>query len=357
MMPEYIHKILESALQAPSGENSQPWKFRVVGTTIEHYHNPQSDTSIYNYKNRGSFVAHGAAIENMCIAAAALGYKATVSLFPASDNPDYIARITITPSPSSDQSAKKLYSTIALRTSNRKPYTQVPLRPEHAEELLLVAQSYEQLGIKYQRIIEREKIVQLANVGATNEEIMLQNKLLHEFFFNHLTWTKEEDTQKKVGFFIQTLELPFPVQILFKLIRHWWAMAFLIKVGFPKAVRASNAITDAAAAEFGVLTTENNTPEDYIHTGRLLERLWLTASLNGLQVQILTGTIYLYYAQEGDRNVFSQQERSLLDTQISILRSMLYKERATVTCMFRIGYGPTATSRAARYTVEECLLE
>ena len=32
-----IRTILEAAIQAPSGENAQPWSFRVSGTTIELY--------------------------------------------------------------------------------------------------------------------------------------------------------------------------------------------------------------------------------------------------------------------------------------------------------------------------------
>lgn len=54
---ESIQKILEIAVNAPSGENCQPWRFRVEGEKIWVYNNPESDQSLYNYAQCGSLVA------------------------------------------------------------------------------------------------------------------------------------------------------------------------------------------------------------------------------------------------------------------------------------------------------------
>ncbi len=354
-LESHIQTILEAALQAPSGENSQPWKFSVHGNTIELYNDEASDLSLYNDSNRGSYVAHGAAIENICIAASATGYRASVTLFPRPGNGEPIASIILTPHAAKNIEDIKLYECIPVRTSNRKPYKKEPLKPEHEAALSAAVQT---LGatVLYKRITSPQQMYAMAVVGATNEEVMLQNKSLHQFFFSHLTWSIEEDAKKKVGFFIRTLELPMPVRGLFKLIRHWSVMKVCIALGFPKVVQKANAATNFSAAEFGLLTTRGDTPQDFVATGRTLQRIWLTATSLGVEMQVLTGTIFLDFAHKAHPEAFSTHEKSLIHTQIETLYSMLTNKREVVTCMFRIGYGESPSARATRYTLEERLM-
>lgn len=67
---EVIQKILEAGAQAPSGSNSQPWRFEVAGGTISIIMLPEKDHPILNFRNRGTLLAHRALIENIVIAAA-----------------------------------------------------------------------------------------------------------------------------------------------------------------------------------------------------------------------------------------------------------------------------------------------
>lgn len=63
---EDIKKILEAAVQAPSGDNSQPWRFEIRDRDgeIRIFNIPERDKSLYNYGQMASCVAHGALIEN-----------------------------------------------------------------------------------------------------------------------------------------------------------------------------------------------------------------------------------------------------------------------------------------------------
>jgi hypothetical protein len=354
-IPEPARTIIEAALQAPSGENSQPWLFQIGDYAIELFHDTQSDTSLYNYENRGSLVAHGAAIENMCISAASLGLTAEVLLFPDTKNPTHIATLRFSPAVP-DSESKRLSAAIFERTSNRKPYKKEMLAHEHVDALESAALPFASQGLRYHRVTDPEHIKALGVVAATNEEVMLQNKQLHQFFFSHLLWTKEEDEQKKVGFYIKTLELPPPVQALFRLIRHWSIMSLFIRMGFPKMVRVTNAKNDAAAGEFGIITAKNDTPEALVYTGRMVQRIWLTATTHRLQMQLMTGTLFLYHTTQKNPDAFSVHELQLLETQMEKLYSMLEKKRDVAVCMFRVGYGERASARALRYTPEERLV-
>ena len=77
-MEETIRKILEESVYAPSGENCQPWKFAVDGSSIHIFNVPEADTSLYNFEQKGSYVAHGALIETIVIVALKYDYKPNV---------------------------------------------------------------------------------------------------------------------------------------------------------------------------------------------------------------------------------------------------------------------------------------
>src|SRR3990167_10630915 len=75
-MPPHIERILTAANSAPSGENCQPWRFVVSGDTVDVYLRPERDKSAYNWGQRGSLMACGAALENLVLAAGQGGYHA-----------------------------------------------------------------------------------------------------------------------------------------------------------------------------------------------------------------------------------------------------------------------------------------
>ena len=115
-MVEDIKKIIEIAVNAPSGENVQPWKFRIKDDELYVYNIPERDQSPYNFMQRGSLVAHGALIENILIASSPIGLEANVSLFPDGSKEDLIAVVSFSKSTPKDES---LFEYITKRSTNR----------------------------------------------------------------------------------------------------------------------------------------------------------------------------------------------------------------------------------------------
>lgn len=52
-MEEIIRQIIEAGIRAPSGENSQPWRFLLKGDLIELYNLPERDESLYKWITGG----------------------------------------------------------------------------------------------------------------------------------------------------------------------------------------------------------------------------------------------------------------------------------------------------------------
>ncbi len=87
--PEF-ERILTAGNSAPSGENCQPWHFVVRGASIEVHLLPERDQSAYAWGQRASYLANGAAIENMVIAASAEGYRVIVNYFPTPNDANHV---------------------------------------------------------------------------------------------------------------------------------------------------------------------------------------------------------------------------------------------------------------------------
>ena len=354
-MEEHTRRIIEAGIRAPSGENAQPWRFRVEQNSIELLDDPKSDTSLYNLRRRGTLIAMGAAIENMTHAANSLGHRVSLESFPQGENDPLVARLSLHENKDKGVRNGGLTRAIGQRTTNRKPYRLDVLKSEDVNALQEAAEVFAESGVGLVRVTDRDAIKRLAIVGSTNERVMLGNRELHAFFFQHLTWTKEEDDRIKRGFYIKTLELPLPIEKLFRAFSFWPLMRVLKSIGFTALVGKGNAQTYASSGEIGLITIPADEPSHYLVAGRLFERLWLTATLRGLALQPLTGTIYLGYAIQEAPTHFSREERARIVRQVGVARELCGQSRIAI--MYRIGYPLSPPSaRAARFPVESLLV-
>jgi nitroreductase len=118
-----------AAVRAPSIHNTQPWKFRLLDGTIEVYADRSRQLTVTDPDGTAMRVSCGAAIFNLRLAFAHLGYRADVRLLPDQHDTDLVARVTAdTPGPATPAQAA-LYTAIGKRHSNRHPFldTAVPL--------------------------------------------------------------------------------------------------------------------------------------------------------------------------------------------------------------------------------------
>jgi len=221
-----LRTLIEAAVQAPSGENAQPWLFEasrsqpgVLGICID----PVRRASPYSWGDRSSYVAIGAALENIILAASQLGKRVSATYFPDPADATRVVRLQITDD--LNVQPDSLASAIANRVTNRKKYKSTPLTPVERDALVgSIA------GSHYARLVlteDKKEIEELTRAATTNEHIMLANTALHSYFFGHINWTRAEDERNKVGFYVKTLELPPPAAIGFKLMRVWKRALFL----------------------------------------------------------------------------------------------------------------------------------
>jgi hypothetical protein len=185
---------------------------------------------------------------------------------------------------------------------------------------------------------------------------MLDNESIHGFFFNHINWNKKEDDEKKIGFYIETLELPPPAKMMFSVIKNWSVAKILNKVGFNKLVGKQNAAINDSSSAIGIIVAEGSTPIDYVKTGRVMQRMWLRITELNLSLQPLTGVLFfMLNIKAGETQHFSAKQVNIIREAHSKIETIFDVKDKTIPFMFRVGDGGQPTARASRFSIDQAI--
>jgi len=340
-----LEMIISDGILAPSGENCQPWRFAIKDNIISVWNVPEADQSVYNYKQRGSLVAHGALLENMSVSAAGRGYGSHIDLFPEASDPDLVARFTVSENGLAPEGGNALVSAIPLRTTNRKKYTGTKLSPEQKTALSHAADTF---ACRLSFVDDDAVLPKLGFAAALNEKLIFSNKALHDFFYAHLLW--DESAQDQKGFYVKTLEFA-PVQVpVIRLLKKWERVAFANKYfHIADQILKENGAKYGASGTFLALAIPDDTKESFVRAGMAFERVWLTATSLGLALQPCTGTLFfMQRIMSHDAEMFSaDEERSIRDAYTAISSAFNFDGKV-IPMLARIGTGAPPTARATR---------
>lgn len=134
-----ITSLLEHAVRAPSVLNTQPWAFTVDVQGPEPVVHLDADRSrqlrALDPDGREMVMSCGAALYTLRVAAHHAGWALDVTLFPSSETPDRLAKITFRPDerPTDDD---RLFRALAVRHTNRRPFQDEPVVPAVLSELV-----------------------------------------------------------------------------------------------------------------------------------------------------------------------------------------------------------------------------
>src|ERR1035437_6123985 len=176
-LPDKIQEVLETAVWAPSGDNSQPWSFVIRGNIVSVHLDPNRDNPILNFKLSGTYIAHGALIENIVLAAPISGLSAEVRILPNPADPLCTAEITFK---ESLESIDPLATHIRNRHTNRKSYKNRLLDSQIATSFS--ESVYSITNTKLFIIKNKSAIRVVAGASATMEQVTLETPALRELF-------------------------------------------------------------------------------------------------------------------------------------------------------------------------------
>jgi len=349
-MGERILKIIQAGIRAPSGDNCQPWRFEVEGDRIDLFNLPERDTSLYNYKQRASLVAHGACIENMSIAASNFGFKAGITYFPIPEDQDHVARLKLV---NGEITGDPLFSFVSERTINRKRYKPENLSPEAMDCIRQTTLNSDIQGCSFRLLLGSEKET-AAEIVALNDRLVFENAYLHRFLFEHIRWTLAEAERTKDGLDIRTLELAPQDRMIFPLLKSFCLVSLIGMFGATKmiAANAKNLLLSASSA--GIITIQDTSCESWINAGRLLERAWLEATRQHLSFHLMTGmTLMVQRVRDGVVDGLTGRNISLIKRAELLLREVAGLE-SEVALLFRVGKAEPPSATSFRRDYDDC---
>jgi len=345
--------ILELARWAPSGDNTQPWRFEVIDDHrfVVHAFDTR-EHCVYDLDGHPSQIAHGALLETLAIAASGHGLRAEIAR--RADSPETHPDYEVSLVPDSGIEPDPLLPFVTQRSVQRRPMRTTPLTAAQKQALQdAVAPAFSV------RWFEGSQRWALAKLMFDNARLRLTLPEAYPVHRDIIEWnarySEDRVPDRALGLDPMTL----------KLMR--WVMASWQRVDFFNTWLAGHLTPRIemdllpglfCGAHFAILADRApERVEDYVAAGRALQRFWLTASRLGLQMQPeLTPLIFSRYVREN--TAFSRQPR--LTAAAARLAQRLARhlpgpaaERAVF--LGRIGHGRPAASRSLRVSLERLL--
>lgn len=335
---EVIRFIIRAGIQAPSGDNAQPWKFSFNDNTIFLYLDKEADNSFFNINQIASIISCGAVLENMRIAASAFDLKAKINHLPSGVEDDLMASIKLF---YNESSRDPLFASIWKRNTNRTFYEKKPITSLVLHDLKKSISDIS--GAKIDFVVEKDKLKKLAKIIYKTDRIRTENRSLHEYFGKMIRYTHEESIEKRDGLPLKNLEAGFAGELFLKATRPWFFMNLMNKAGIGRMVafHSFKSIINSSAA--ALLAVDGMTPKDFLKGGQALERIWLNITRQGLSMQPMTAITLFWkrWQNEGEKS-FAKKHRKLLqgvwEEYQSLFREVNFSREGQVM-LFRFGYG------------------
>lgn len=290
-------RILDLARWAPSGDNTQPWRFEIVADDHVAIHGFDTrDWCLYDFDGHPSHMAHGALLETLRIAATRFGLDASWTIRPGCPDTAPIYDVTLRDAPG--LVSDPLSQHIETRAVQRRPMRTTPLT-DAQRECLSVAPGPDFRVQLFESFAERLAIAKLlwgnARIRLTCPEAYAVHKEIIEW---GARFSKDRIPEQAVGVD------PLTSGLMRWVMRSWGRVEFFNRYLLGTvAPRVQLDFLPAMACAGHLLLVPRgglDSFEDYVRAGAAMQRLWLTVDSLGLRLQPeMTPLIFRWYVQAG----------------------------------------------------------
>lgn len=342
-----ITQILDMARWAPSGDNTQPWRFEVVDAhrVIVHGFDTR-EHCVYDLDGHPSQISLGALLETIEIAASTHGLAVDAARAMAAS--ETRPRFELTFRQSDSVAASPLAAVIEKRSVQRRALSTRPLTDSERRSLSDAVGAghrvhwMEGLGM---RIRAAKLMFHSAKLRLTIREAYEVHREIIEW---HAQFSKDKVPDQALG-------ASQPTLVMMRQVMKSWGRVktfnrFLAGTWAPR-IELDLVPGVACAAHFLICTkTPATTLDDYVAAGRATQRFWLTATQLGLQLQPeVTPLVFARYAR--NRLQFSESPGAMQKAErvAERLNGLVGRQDAEhAVFMGRVGEGPAARARSTR---------
>ncbi len=269
--------VVELACRAPSTHNSQPWRWRVRGHTIDLYADPARRLERADPDSRNLTISCGAALHHAQVAARGLGFQPRVERLPEPARPELLARVTLTHRHRDEDDLTALRM-LRRRRTDRRRFTSWPVSAQRLEGLRLAASTW---GCSADPVTDMVSRVQVEHLMSRAHQSQAQDPDVAE---EHRDWMDRDAQEGIPGELI-----PAPGALPSR--RQRFEDGRLEESG--REVEGGDGLL--------VLATPTDSVLDRLRAGEGLSALWLAATQDGLSVVPLSQVVEVAETREALR--------------------------------------------------------
>jgi nitroreductase len=284
-----LQYLLKYAVLAPSGHNTQPWRFHIARNTLELYADRTRALPIVDPQARELHISCGAALFNLRMAIRHFGHAGVVAMQPDPDDPDLLARVGLGERSAPSTEEELLFQSIPNRHTNRMSFGEHKVAPETLEALVASAEQEDAWLWTAPEGETREALADL--IVEADRDQLADSAFRHEL----AAWVHSNYGSREDGMPGSALGMPGLIA---------YAGPFMVRTfdtGAMVAARDRQLVIHSPLLI--VLGTEEDTPADWLKVGQALERVLLRATSEGVSASFLNSPIELPAARAKVREV------------------------------------------------------
>ena len=269
---EKLRFLLGYAVLAPSGHNTQPWRFRVAGDTLLVHADRARHLPVVDPLDRELVMSCGAALFFLRVAIRRFGHFDEVELFPDCDDPDLLAAVRLGAPAEPSAEVTRLFQAIPARRTHRLLFDDHDVSPIAVDELMQAADDEAAWLLPVPR---RMKGSVAALVREGDERQFADPGFRHEL----AAWVRRNGTHRHDGMTGAAFGIPDVVSPLGPVV------IGALNLGAVWGGRSHQAAENAPL--LAVLGTDRDGPREWLAAGQALARVLLKARALGLAASFL----------------------------------------------------------------------
>ncbi len=355
MKPDDLSRILEKGILAPSADNLQPWKFKLLNNQVDLLLDPER---VKNFCDEGLLVPYlsaGAVIENIRVAGTQMGYGLTTSYLPIKTNPLLVASLRFSEIKKENHPH---FENLDRRMTNRKFYkASKKIDFSIFQNLSNIVESKEGFKLLWLKK-DQPTYSKLARQLGKADQLRFENERLHKELIETIRFNREKTEITKDGLDLKTFEAGPMGNLLFKLARSWKRLEFLNIFGVSHLFNFYTQLQMTTSQAVGLIIAKSNEPLDYILGGEVMEKAWHEIAGLGLSIQPMEALpiFIINFNLTGGHAFTLEQREKIAKLKQEFLSIFGITNQNGLIFLFRIGHADPATTHSLRRPLESFLL-
>jgi hypothetical protein len=268
-VPRYeMLELVRHAVMAPSGHNTQPWRFALSGDRVEILPDLSRRLPVVDPDDHALYISLGAALENLRIAALQGGLDPETERFPAAA-PD---RLVVHLTRRTRAVESELFRAIPDRQTTRSTYDG---RSIPAADLRELERASSEEGVHFRLFTEKRELEDVTELVKEGNRWQMRDAAFVRELLDWVRFSRKEADTCKDGLIGPVMGMP--------VVPRWLGEPIMKAMLRPEleAARAEKLIRSSAALMLFV--AETNDREHWVKLGQSFERVALAATIRGIR--------------------------------------------------------------------------